>query len=279
MRATAQIHRPRGPLADFVECIWFWHNDASYARKERVLPSGTLDIVVHLGDEPLRVYDRADPERVFSYPGIMIAGAHSGYFVIDPPPRGAVLGVHFKPGGAFPFLGVQAGELENAHANLEAIWGHRAWWLRERLLEATTHAERIRCTEAFLLERAARHLERHPDVAEALAAIEGAKVSSVAELRARTGLSAKRLIALFHDQVGIGPKSLWRIRRFQAALRQIECARASRGAEIAARLGYFDQAHMLRDFRDFTGMSPRAYLLAGSDRPNHVPHISQSGAS
>ncbi|WP_394841090.1 helix-turn-helix domain-containing protein [Pendulispora brunnea] len=272
MRASAQIHRPMGPLADFVECIWLWQTDTACGRKERVLPSGTLDIVVHLGDEPLRVYHRTEPERVSSYPGIMIAGAHSGYFVIDPPPRGAVLGVHFKPGGAFPFLGVQAGDLEDAHANLEAVWGHRARRLRERLLETTTDAERVRCTEAFLLEGAVRALERHPDVADALAAIEGAKISSVAELRARTGISAKRLIALFHDQVGIGPKALWRIRRFQAALRQIECAQASRGAEIAGRLGYFDQAHMLRDFRDFTGMSPRAYLLAGSDRPNHVPH-------
>jgi len=272
MRAGAHIHRPTGPLADFVDCIWIWQSASTSEPKERVIPSGTLAIVINLDVKRMRIYDRNDPERFDSYPGITIAGAHSRYFVIQTSPDSSVMGVHFKPGGAFPFLGVGAGELEDAHTGLDALWGSRAQRLHDRLLEARGHAERIRLLETFLLESAVRALVRRPDVALALAAMDDPRLVSVAELRARTGLSAKRLIALFRDEVGLGPKTFWRIRRFQAALRGIERARAPRGAELAADLGYFDQAHMIRDFRTFAGLSPREYLLGGLDRPNHVPH-------
>ena len=86
------------------------------------------------------------------------------------------------------------------------------------------------------------------------------------------------MIALFRDQVGLTPKAFWRVRRFQAALRHVESGlgRGSRhrpfnGAALAAALGYFDQAHFNREFRVFTGVSPRVYLAQGVERPDHVP--------
>lgn len=272
MRVGAHIHRPVGPLAGLVDCIWLWQGYASPQPKERVLPSGTLDLVINLRDDRLRVYDRDDPARCDVYSGTMISGATSGYLVIHTPPIADVVGVHFKPGGAAPFLGIPAGELEDGHASLDALWGTRAGRLRERLLESPTRDERIRLIEAFLLERASRRAH-HPDVALALAAIEERSVARVAELCARTGLSAKRLIALFRDEVGMAPKTFWRIRRFQAALRDLrERARSPGASGVATDLGYFDQAHMIRDFRAFTGFTPRTYLRLGVDRPNHVPH-------
>ncbi|WP_394827652.1 DUF6597 domain-containing transcriptional factor [Pendulispora albinea] len=272
MRMDARIHRPKGPLAGFVDCIWSWQNDGGGQPKERVIPSGALAIAIHLGEDRVRISERGDAARFVSHGGSAITGAHSRYFVIQTPPRPSVMGVLFKPGGAFPFLGVEAGDLEDAHVDLEALWGPRARRLRERLLETSDLAARVRLIEAALLEGAVRSLERTPAVALALEAMEQPDFTRVADLRARTGLSAKRLIALFRDEVGIGPKTYWRIRRFQAALRSLERARTPRGAEVAAQLGYFDQAHMIRDFQAFAGLSPQGYLRAGVDRPNHVPH-------
>ncbi|WP_437932493.1 helix-turn-helix domain-containing protein [Sorangium sp. So ce291] len=275
----AHIHRPRPPLADFVDCFWLWEGYTAPAPKERALPSGTLDIIINLREDCLRIFDRDHPASFERFPGIMISGAHAGYFVIDTAPRASVMGVHFRPGGAFPFLGVPAGDLEGRHAALDALWGASAARLRERLVEARGALQRFSLLEDFLQAKATLPLRRHDAVTLALRAFEDPTLESVAEVNSRTGLSPKRLIALFHDEVGLGPKAFWRVRRFQAALRRVERGRGERdsrlrpvrGAEVAAELGYSDQAHFNREFRAFTGLGPRAYLALEVERPNHVP--------
>ncbi|WAS94618.1 AraC family transcriptional regulator [Nannocystis punicea] len=265
----AQLHRPGPPLGEFVDCFWSWDCYTAPAPRERALPSGTVDIVINLRDDRLRVFDRSD--RAALFPGIMVSGAHAGYFVIDTAPCAAVMGVHFKPGGAAPFLGVPAGALTGGHFALAAIWGASATTLRERLLEAAGPDERFRLLARFLLARLARPPRRHPAVAYALRAFDDPDLGSVAEVLTRTGVSAKRLLALFRDEVGLAPKAFWRVRRLQAALRRLDADRPARGADLAAELGYCDQSHFDREFRELTGLSPRAYRAQGVERPNHVP--------
>jgi len=104
----------------------------------------------------------------------------------------------------------------------------------------------------------------------ALRAFEDPNLTSVANVNELTGLSAKRLIALFREEVGLTPKAYWRVRRFQGALRRIDRGKRN-GAQLAAELGYFDQAHFDREFRAFCGLSPSQYLAREVERPNHVP--------
>jgi len=269
----AHFHRPAPPLDAFVDCLWQWHGYTAPELRERALPSGTLDVIINLRDDALRVVPRDTPHTPhtpLTFPGAMISGAHADYFVIETPPHAHVMGVHFKPGGAYPFLGVPAGDLEGTHAPLDALWGTFAHTLRARLLEAPTHTERFRVLEHALLSRAKSPLQPMPVLTEALRAFNDRALTSVAAVNARTGLSAKQLIALFRDRVGLGPKAFWRVRRFQAALREWEHAH-TQGASLAAAFGYCDQSHWIREFHAFTGLSPRAYLDAGVERPNHVP--------
>ena len=91
----------------------------------------------------------------------------------------------------------------------------------------------------------------------------------MAEVNRRTGLSPKRLLALFHDEVGLTPKAFWRVRRFRAALAELENG-TDRGASLAARHGYFDQAHFLREFRGFAGSNPSEYMAARIAGTDHV---------
>jgi len=255
------------------------------APRERVLPSGTIDIVVNLAEDNLHVFDGAHDASPLRFPGIMIFGAHAGYFVVGTAPRASVMGVHFKPGGAFPFLNVPAGDLEGTHAALDELWGPSAVELRERLIEAPSTAERFSVLDAFLrarlaMQQAARSSKRCEAVALAVRAFDDPSLRRVTEVNERTGLSPKRLISIFRDEVGLRPKAFWRVRRFQAALQRIEHARIARvqptalrirGAELAAELGYCDQAHFNREFHAFTGLSPSAYLAQGVERPNQVP--------
>jgi AraC-like DNA-binding protein len=109
----------------------------------------------------------------------------------------------------------------------------------------------------------------HPDVTAVLAVAEHNPSMRVADAVALTGLSPRRLINLFRAQVGLTPKSYLRVRRLQAALRHLDNGPA-RGAHLAAALGYFDQAHFVREFRAFTETSPTQYLRRRSWLPGHL---------
>jgi hypothetical protein len=136
-----------------VDFLWAFDASGGGPARERVLPTATNELVVPLGA------DRAHP---------IICGAHSEFFEIDTAVRPALIGAHFKPGGAVPFLRMPADELGNVRLPLEAVWGRAASALRERLLEAGTWAARFRILEAALLARLAGAPARHPAVMFAL---------------------------------------------------------------------------------------------------------------
>src|SRR5262245_34778528 len=138
------------PLVDFVERIWLL-SDVSAHDRERILPSGILELVVNLAEDEIRIYDpRSD--HVTHYSGAVVSGAYSRSFGIDTREHESIIGVHFKPGGAFPFLGVPASELTDRHVDLEALWGSYARDLRERLCEAAV-VERFEILECALADR------------------------------------------------------------------------------------------------------------------------------
>lgn len=253
--------------------LWYYEGDEPTYDKERVLPTGTMEIVINLRDEALRVYDGKNPDRFQSLGGSLVCGAHSGFFLIDAAVQAHVMGVAFKPGGALPFLGLPAGELQDAQVPLEALWGREVANSRDRLLEAETAEAKFRILEQELLARLARPLVRHPAVAFALEEFWSVPHKRpISEVTTRTGLSPRRFIQVFSQEVGLNPKLFCRIRRFQEALRLCAGPERFEFGELALACGYFDQAHLIRDFRAFSGLSPTAYLKHRSEHRNHVPH-------
>ncbi len=142
-------HSPGPPLSEFVECFWLLES-AQTSRKERILPSGTIELVVNLHEDEMRIHDAARPEQYKRFSGAIMSGTYSKVFVCDAMQHESILGVHFKPGGAFPFLGAPANELADAHIDLADLWGRPALALRERLCEATTLRRRFRVMENVL---------------------------------------------------------------------------------------------------------------------------------
>src|SRR5262249_2044097 len=153
----------------------------------------------------------------------LISGAHSEFIIIDTTCLASIIGVHFKPGGAFPFLTLPAGELHDEIVSLETLWGAAASRLRDQLLEASTPEVRFRILERFLLERAAQPLARHSAVTFALKEFQRVPhLRTVSDVTEHIGLSSKRFIQLFSEEVGLTPKLFCRVRRFQEVLRRIE---------------------------------------------------------
>ncbi|APR81399.1 Transcriptional regulator, AraC family protein [Minicystis rosea] len=261
-------YRPRAPLDELVDFFWFSDRHVSSTPRERVLPTSSAALVVHLGDSPMRVYDVEDAADAAEFSGAVLCGARSSPLVIGTA-LGPTVGIHFKPGGARPFFDVPADALADRAVPLEALWGASARVLHERLSEAPTSLVRVQRLEEIVLERMRRPSDLRAVLHAALAAFEEPDLPSVAEVNQRTGLSPKRLLSLFRDEVGLSPKAYWRVRRFRAALREVERG-ALRGAAVAAEHGYFDQAHFLREFRALAGSSPREYLAARVAGTGHV---------
>ncbi|MGH9592190.1 MAG: DUF6597 domain-containing transcriptional factor, partial [Bryobacteraceae bacterium] len=135
----SSYHSPQPPLSEFIYKFWLFEGYTAPHAKERLLPDGTVQLIFNLKEDRVRVYDRNGGENYESISGSLVSGAHSQYFVIDTAEQSDVLGVHFRPGGAFPFLGMPAGELRNRQVGLQDLWGREASELRERLLAARTH--------------------------------------------------------------------------------------------------------------------------------------------
>ncbi|HKF20190.1 MAG TPA: helix-turn-helix domain-containing protein [Candidatus Angelobacter sp.] len=256
------LHRSKPPLSRFVELFWYYGGVSLPHKQERLLPQGTMELVIDLRDRR---------EGYQSFPDSIVSGPHSRFFVIDTACQSEVIGIHFKPGGAFPFFKLPADELQNQHVALGDLWGARAAELRERVLAAPTPQAKVEVMEQFLMAQAFRGFERHPAVGFALQEFHKPELPAIAAVTDQIGLSSRRFIQVFSEEVGLSPKLFCRVQRFQQVLQIVRREREVDWAEIALGCGYFDQAHFIHDFKEFSGINPTAYLAAKTDHLNHVP--------
>jgi AraC-like DNA-binding protein len=263
---------PRSPLSQFMHFLWLYEDYTQPHAKERALPTGQMQIVINLIEDRSCIYDRVDTDRCQTFSGSLLAGAHSEYIVIGTAQQAFVMGVAFKPGGAFPFLRMPAGELRDTTVSLETLWGAAAVDLRNQLLEAPTHRARFQVLERVLMAELARGFEPHGAVGFALRRfLAEPHVTTVAQVTDQIGLSPKRFIQAFRDETGFTPKVFCRIQRFQRALLRMEGSERVDWANVALDCGYFDQAHFIHDFHAFSGINPTAYLAHRTPHRNHVP--------
>lgn len=267
-----RTYKPCPPLSDFVELFWFHQGQDLPHTRERVLPNASMGLIINLHEDRFRIYNNRSFEPFTTIPGAILAGAHSEYQIIEAPNRTCLIGAHFKPGGGFAFLEPPVGEFHNASVSLELLWGVWAREMRERLLEEPTVEGRFQIFEEALLaqaRRAAKPLERRPAVCFALSQFQAG--NSVAQVTDSLGLSARRFVQVFSDEVGLTPKLFCRVKRFQNALGLIQNGKVADWTDLALTCGYFDQAHFNHDFRAFSGLNPTTYLASRSEYPNHVP--------
>jgi AraC-like DNA-binding protein len=171
-----------------------------------------------------------------------------------------MVGISFRPGAAEGILGLPVTELTDCHVSLDELWGARAEDMRERLLEANDPKSVFRVLEAELIARLKCPPPIHPAVAHALDFRSGAGAPiRVADIERDAGCSPRHFVALFRAAVGLTPKHYYRIKRFTAALQCLASANPGNLADLATAVGYSDQAHLSREFREFAGVTPTQY--------------------
>lgn len=245
-------HRvPPPPLAAHVAILWMAERYAPPHAKEALLPTGSMELIIDL---------RADET--------LMVGAYSQPGLLDTSNAISVVGAHFHPGGAFAFLGVPADALHNLDVDLADIWPpHEASALRELLHAAPSPEAKFAVLERALLAR----LKRERSAAVTFAIRELRRARPVSEVARQIGTSQRTFINAFAREVGMTPKLYSRVRRFNRALRMVHRREDVDWTDVALACGYFDQSHLIRDFRAFAGLSPSAYLALRTDHLNHVP--------
>jgi AraC-like DNA-binding protein len=267
---------PGPPLNELVDHFWPIEGGQT-PRLEKILPCGTSELVVNLKNNEIHIHDADQPERYQRFSGAVFSGTYSRSFVCNALQHEAMMGVHFRPGGAFPFLGTEASELTNAHANLADLWGRSGLKLRERLCTAPTSQRLFQIMEDALRDRLHNHssCERQMKIALKMFAMGGTR-ASVRDVSQELGFSQRRFIQMFNSQVGLTPKVFCRIQRFQRARVLAEKLETPHWAELAVACGYFDQSHLIKDFQEFAGSTPRIYSVEqfrkdARLKDNHVP--------
>jgi AraC-like DNA-binding protein len=268
-------HVPGPPVGQFVEFLWYYDSCFPDHTMENCLPDGSFELVINLQEEPRKLFDRQDHARYRTFRRAWLSGTQSSYIVIDALPASSMMGAHFKPGGASVFMPLPAGELRDHVVEMDCIWGHDIWGWREQLLAAPSPAAKFRLLELQLLARLrvekSASLRRRRVVWALDRFLRGTSVERLRTVVDELGVSHKHFIEDFSREVGLTPKVFCRIRRFQDILSRINAGKAVEWADVACACGYFDQAHFIKDFREFAGLNPTKYLSYRLEYPNFVP--------
>jgi AraC-like DNA-binding protein len=269
-----QFHRPSGPLRNFVEMLWLQdgHGLAATNTKETIVPDGSAELVINLSENAARTFNFGAGAESRKFSGAIFSGPHCIPFVIPPTANRCLIGAHFRPGGAFPFLPMPLEELRNQHVELDALFGSGVRELRHRLLSVKSVAEQFAILERFLLRQLVRSRPHHHAVAFALRrfGVTAQPPRRIGELRRDVGLSERRFSRIFSEQVGLTPKLFARLDRFQRAVRLVSQTRDINWGEIVFAAGYYDQAHLIHEFQSVSGGTPIEYVSRQTDRWNHL---------
>lgn len=241
---------PAPALRAHVRCYWFLRDAKPAAEPEPVLPDGSVEWIFHLGAPFLAMRGGAFSPQSES----LCIHDLEGALTLIPGGIADVAGVRFRPGRAYPFLDVPARELMGATWDLGRIPAPRG--IRERLGALATDEARARLLDEVLVQRLNRSRRIDGRFDALVAAMDDADGAiPVGRLAGWRGVSPRQLERTFLERVGTGPKRFSRLLRFRRVVREIRAhPRAWLDGAMAA--GFYDQSHLIREFRTFAGMTP-----------------------
>lgn len=237
------LHLPSPDLAFFIEHFWIvrWDLRGEAPYRQEVLPHPS----VHL------VFDKGQT-RLF--------GVMTGKFAYLLQDKGQVLGIKFRPGAFYPFVKSPVSRYTDREIRLEEVFEVDGGVLEEVILSQQNDAAMVRLAEDFLRARLPEQDEQVALINRIIETIIAAReITQVDELVERVNLSKRTLQRLFSQYVGVSPK--WVIKRYRLheAAEQVAQGTVENWPELALTLGYFDQAHFIKDFKRMVGRTPAEY--------------------
>jgi AraC-like DNA-binding protein len=266
------FHRPHGALAPYVELFTYYTGYIPEVKIERLLPEGVIEIIIDLTDEPKYTYDHVTLRPNQSFRRSWVSGMRDSFLSIGAGPNSSMFVIRFRPGQAYPFLKQPMDHLYNRVIDGDCLYGRPIDVLREQLLHAPDPAEKFRFGEKFLYGLLNGGAEIHSAISHAVGRIcRSPSASTLRDVVRETGYSHKHVISLFERYIGVRPKTFVRIMKFQQVVHAVDAMQQVNWAQVAADCGYYDQAHLIHDFKFFSGFTPEVYFKMKGSTLNWVP--------
>lgn len=254
-----QTFSPAPDMADLIDCYWTLEGAAeSPATPQTVVPDGRMEMIFHLGD----LYKQYLPDGTsLVQPRCFVFGQLTRPLTIEPTGTTAIFAVRFQHDGLLPWLHVPLKHLENRATALAQLFGEDGLLLERQIMSALSVDERIALTGYFLKSRLGSTDEIVAKAVDTLLEANGR--IAVKNICTPLPIERRQLERRFSASVGLSPRQLGRIIRFQSVIRRLLDGDFASFTALAYEGEYYDQAHFIRDFREFTGYTPGEFYGEG----------------
>ncbi len=253
-----QMFEPREELASLVKCYWILEGPAQdQPDRQTIIPDGCMEMIFHYGD--LYKQYLGDGTSIIQ-PGCFVFGQITRTLEIEPTGATGIFSVRFHPYGFVPFATLPIKDMENRAVPLAELFGSDGMAIEQQILNASTTAERIERIEAFLLSRLANPNTIDQIIKSTIDTMLTANGQiSINELSRLTNINRRQLERKFAAAIGLSPKQLSKTIRLQATLNMLLDKKFTSLTALAYAGEYYDQAHFIRDFKEFTGLTPKEF--------------------
>lgn len=255
-----QTFAPHTDLETIVKCYWTLEVDAQNdVQRQLILPDGCIELCFILGDDIKRY---TSENNFILQPRQMVLGQITTPFYIEPSGSVKTFAIRFYPYGFANFIKTSISDLANKETALNILLGdEKANALSEKIIQAKDTAERIQLIEAFLFEMLHNKTTLDTIVKTTIDALFQSKGSKSINTILKDDPSKRRQLERnFIKQIGLSPKQLGKVIRLQTTLHMLLNQQSETLTEIAYESDFYDQAHFIKDFKEFTGVTPKEFL-------------------
>lgn len=253
-----QIFEPHQDLATLVKCYWTLKIQKEKTPKiNTIVPDGCIKMIFHHGDR--YKHHRENGESIF-LPKYFVIGQLTRPYVVEPTGETGTFFVCFHPNGFLPFATVPIKYMENTAISFEKLFGKEGQEIGQNILNANSTSERINLIESFLFKRLANTQTIDQIVKSTVETILTANGQFSIEVLSKQNKTNRRQLARkFSSDIGLSPKQLSKTIRLQAALKMLLTKDITSLTSLAYENEYYDQAHFIKEFKEFTGLTPKEF--------------------
>lgn len=264
-----KVYTPCTTLAKQVRYYWSLESnpdDAPHSR-ERIFPDGCIELIFNYRDLFIKFENNVPSHEQHR---TMLYGQLKTFIEVEATGHVGLFSVRFTPAGLQPFINRDVGALTSRELNITELWGTEGNLLEQQMLACAGNEERVSLIEIFLLNKLKTIAFDNSDVEYCVDAMTQSGGSITIDVLAKQLCIGKRqLERKFSAAVGLTPKMLARIIRFQNTLQLIEKRDFTSFTGVAHEGGFYDQAHFIKDFKEFTGLNPKQYFYENLEMVKH----------
>ena len=253
-----QTFEPSQELNTLVKCYWTLESPKNEnQQRQTIVPDGCMEMIFHYGDLYKQYIENG---KSIIQPKCFVIGQLTRPLEIEPTGKTGIFSVRFHPEGFLPFATIPIKEMENTAASLEKLFGKDGLEVEQNILNADSTSERINHIETFLLNRLAGTKIIDCIIKSTIETILTANGQlPIDELSKQTNINRRQLQRKFSSTIGLSPKQLSKTIRLQATLKMLLNKKFTSLTALAYEGEYYDQAHFIKDFKEFTGLTPKEF--------------------